>query len=88
MLSGRAGPTDLAIPDRLPDLTQNATYDPYYVRVVFVQRLKAYNMSIIVPSLAYDQYGHLAAPNLEQPYTNLVAKTDDFSSATWDRSMT
>ena len=53
--------TDLTIPDRLPNPTQNATYDPYYVRVVFVQRLKAYNMSIIVPSIAYDQYGHLAA---------------------------
>jgi hypothetical protein len=72
-------PTDLAIPDRLPDPTQNATYDPYYVRVVFVQRLKAYNMSIIVPSIAYDQYGHLAAPAQKSPYTNLVAKTDDFA---------
>jgi hypothetical protein len=72
-------PSDLAIPDRLPNPTQNATYDPYYVRVVFVQRLKAYNMSIIVPSLAYDQYGHLAQPDTTQAYTNIVAKTDDFS---------
>ena len=72
-------PNDLTIPDRLPDPTQNATYDPYYVRVVFLQRLKAYNMSIIVPSIAYDQYGHLAQPDQETPYTNLVAKTDDFS---------
>ncbi|MFM0330068.1 RHS repeat domain-containing protein [Paraburkholderia strydomiana] len=72
-------PSDLAVPDRLPNPTQNTTYDPYYVRVVFVQRLKAYNMSIIVPSLAHDQYGHLAQPDTNQPYTNLVAKTDDFS---------
>ena len=72
-------PSDLATPDRLPNPTQNATYDPYYVRVVFVQRLKAYNMSIIVPSLAHDQYGHLAQPDTKQAYTNLIAKTDDFS---------
>jgi hypothetical protein len=72
-------PTDLTIPNQLPNPTQNATYDPYYVRVVFVQRLKAYNMSIIVPSIAYDQYGHLAAPDQKSPYTNLVAKTDDFA---------
>ena len=72
-------PTDLNIPNQLPDPTENATYDPYYVRVVFVQRLKAYNMSIIVPSITYDQYGHLAAPEQKSPYTNLVAKTDDFS---------
>ncbi len=73
-------PTDLAIPDRLlPEPTQNATYDPYYVRVVFVQRLKAYNMSIIVPGLTHDQYGHLAQPDTGVVYTNAVAKTDDFS---------
>jgi hypothetical protein len=72
-------PNDLNIPDQLPNPTQNATYDPYYVRVVFLQRLKAYNMSIIVPSIAYDQYGHLAEPDQESPYTNLVAKTDDFA---------
>ena len=71
--------TDLTVPNQLPNPTANATYDPYYVRVVFVQRLKAYNMSIIVPSMAYDQYGHLAAPDQESPYTNLVAKTDDFT---------
>jgi hypothetical protein len=71
--------SDLAIPDRLPNPTKNVTYDPYYVRVVFVQRLKAYNMSIIVPSLAHDQYGHLAQPDTPQAYANLVAKTDDFS---------
>jgi len=72
-------PTDLNPPNQLPNPTQDATYDPYYVRVVFVQRLKAYNMSIIVPSIAYDQYGHLAVPNQKSPYTNLVAKTNDFS---------
>ncbi|HZQ43465.1 MAG TPA: hypothetical protein VFA99_09440 [Acidobacteriaceae bacterium] len=71
--------TDLTIPNQLPDPTQHATYDPFYVRVVFVQRLKAYNMSIIVPSIAYDQYGHLAEPNLESPYTNVLAKTNDFA---------
>jgi hypothetical protein len=70
---------DLTVPDKLPDPTQNATYDPYYVRVVFVQRLKAYNMSIIVPSIAYDQYGHLASANPKQIYANLVAKTDDLA---------
>jgi hypothetical protein len=70
-------PNDLTVPDKLPDPTQNATYDPYYVRVVFLQRLKAYNMSIIVPSIAYDQYGYLATP--VTPYANLVSKTDDFA---------
>src|SRR5262249_13157911 len=39
---------------------------------------KAYNMSIIVPSLAHDQYGHLAQPDTKH-YQNLIAKTDDFS---------
>jgi hypothetical protein len=72
-------PSDLASPDRLPNPTENATYDPYYVRVVFVQRLKAYNMSIIVPSLAHDQYGYLAQPDTKQAYANLIARTDDFS---------
>ncbi|WP_434667423.1 hypothetical protein P5W99_38965 [Paraburkholderia sp. A3BS-1L] len=70
--------TDLAIPDRLPHPSENATYDPYYVRVVFVNRLKAYNMSIIVPSIAYDQYGHLAKAETKQSYVNLVAHTNDF----------
>jgi hypothetical protein len=70
-------PTDLTVPDQLPNATKNATYDPYYVRVVFLQRLKAYNMSLIVPSIAYDQYGQLAT--VVTPYANLVAKTDDFA---------
>lgn len=69
---------DLTVPDRLPNATANATYDPYYVRVVFVGRLKAYNMSIIVPSIAYDQYGHLAQAETKQSYKNLLAHTDDF----------
>jgi hypothetical protein len=70
-------PADLTVSDQLPNPTQNATYDPYYVRVVFLQRRKAYNMSIVVPSIAYDQYGRLATPMT--PYANLVAKTDDFA---------
>jgi hypothetical protein len=69
---------DLTPPDRLPDATANATYDPYYVRVVFVGRLKAYNMSIIVPSIAYDQYGHLAKAESTQSYKNLLSHIDDF----------
>ena len=72
-------PTDLTVPNQLPNPTQDATYDPYYVRVVFVQRLTAYNMSIIVPSITYDQYGHLAAPNQQNPYTNVLAQTNDFA---------
>lgn len=72
-------PTDLTIPDRLPGPTKDATYDPYYVRVVFVGRLKAYNMSIIVPSIAYDQHRHLAKASPKEVYTNIVAKTDEFS---------
>ena len=70
---------DLDVPDRLPNPTENATYDPYYVRVVFVGRLKAYNMSIIVPSIAYDQYGHLAKADPNQHYTNVLAHTDDLA---------
>jgi hypothetical protein len=71
--------TDLNVPDKLPNPTTNATYDPYYVRVVFVNRRKAYNMSIIVPSIAYDQYGHLAKANGKQPYSNILARTDNFA---------
>ena len=79
-------PTDLAIPDRLPNPTQNATYDPYYVRVVFVQRLKAYNMSIIVPSLAHDQYGHLAQPDTGRSTRTRSRKPTISRSATCGRS--
>jgi len=33
------------------------------------------NMSIIVPSMARDQYGYLAAP--DTPYQNVLSKTDE-----------
>jgi hypothetical protein len=65
---------DQTPPNQLPYPTEDATYDPYYVRVVFLDTLTAYNMSIIVPSLARDQYGYLAKPN--QLYQNVVSKTD------------
>ena len=67
--------TDLTPPNQLPDPTQNVTYDPYYVRVVFLNTLTCYNMSIIVPAIAYDQYGHLA--KLGTPYTNLLSQTNE-----------
>ena len=66
---------DLAIPDRLPDPTTNTTYDPYYVRVVFLKRRICFNMSIIVPSMAYDQYGHFGT--VRTPYVNLLSKTNE-----------
>jgi hypothetical protein len=68
--------TDLAIPDQLPLATENTTYDPFYVRVVFLNRLTAYNMSVIVPSMARDQYNYLAQPMTA--YQNVISKTDDF----------
>ena len=67
--------TDLTLPDQLPNPTQNATYDPYYVRVVFMETLTCYNMSIIVPSAAYDQYNYLAQQGAG--YQNLLSKTDE-----------
>ena len=67
--------TDLTLPDQLPNPTQNATYDPYYVRVVFMETLTCYNMSIIVPSAAYDQYNYLAQQGTG--YQNLLSKTDE-----------
>ena len=66
---------DLNIPDQLPDPTQNVTYDPYYVRVVFLNTLTCYNMSIIVPSMVHDQYGHLATQGTT--YQNLLSKTNE-----------
>lgn len=66
---------DLGLPDRLPNPTTNADYDPYYVRVVFLNTLTCYNMSIIVPSIAYDQYGHFARQ--ATPYQNVLSKTDE-----------
>ena len=66
---------DLEIPDQLPDPTENATYDPYYVRVVFLNTLTCYNMSIIVPSMVRDQYGNFALQGTA--YQNLLSKTDE-----------
>jgi hypothetical protein len=66
---------DLAVPDQLPDPTQSTTYDPYYVRVVFLNTMTCYNMSIIVPSMARDQYRYLAQP--DTPYQNLLSKIDE-----------
>jgi hypothetical protein len=67
--------TDLKIPDQLPQPTQNVTYDPYYVRVVFLNTLTCYQMSIIVPSMVYDQFGHLAKQS--ETYRNLLSKTNE-----------
>jgi hypothetical protein len=66
---------DLTVPDRLPDPTQNADYDPYYVRVVFFSTMTCYSMTVIVPSIAYNQFGYFA---LEQTqYANVASKTDE-----------
>jgi hypothetical protein len=67
--------TDLTTPNQLPSATQNVTYDPYYVRVVFLNALTCYNMSIIVPSMVYDQYGHFA--HQATAYQNLLSKTNE-----------
>ena len=66
---------DLTPPDQLPEPTENADYDPYYVRVVFLNTLTCYNMSIIVPSMVHDQYGHLAQQGTA--YQNLLSKTNE-----------
>ncbi len=66
---------DLDIPDQLPDPTKNVTYDPYYVRVVFLSNLTCYNMSIIVPSLVRDQYQYFAHQGTS--YQNLLSKTNE-----------
>jgi hypothetical protein len=66
---------DLTVPDRLPDPTENADYDPYYVRVVFLSNLTCYSMSVIVPSIAYDKHGYFARQGIE--YDNVVSKTDE-----------
>ena len=66
---------DLTVPDQLPDPAGNGSYDPYYVRVVFLNTLTCYNMSIIVPSIVRDQYGYLARPELL--YQNVLSKTDE-----------
>jgi hypothetical protein len=66
---------DLAIPDQLPRPSSNADYDPYYVRVVFLSTLTCYNMSIIVPSVSYDQFGYFARE--ASTYQNVLSKTDE-----------
>jgi hypothetical protein len=65
---------DLDIPDQIPYTTENANYDPFYVRVVFLNTLTCYNMSIIVPSMVHDQYGHFA--HLSSNYQNILSKTN------------
>ena len=65
---------DLDIPDQIPYTTENANYDPFYVRVVFLNTLTCYNMSIIVPSMVHDQYGHFA--HLSSDYQNVLSKTN------------
>src|SRR5262249_5900924 len=68
-------PADQDIPDQLPKPTKHLTYDPYYVRVVFLKTLTCYNMSIIVPAMVHDQYGHFARQGTV--YGNLLSKTDE-----------
>ena len=69
--------TDMAVPDQLPQPTENLTYDPYYVRVVFLNTMTCYNMSIIVPSMVHDQYGHLGQKGIE--YNNVLSQTDELT---------
>ena len=66
---------DLTVPDQLPDPTEDGDYDPYYVRVVFLSNLTCYSMSVIVPSIAYDEHGYFAREAIE--YDNLISKTDE-----------
>ena len=66
---------DLDVPDQLPNPTTNKTYDPYYVRVVFLATRVAYSMSIIVPTIAYDQHRYFAEVHTE--YANVVSETDE-----------
>ena len=68
---------DLNIPDQIPYTTENADYDPFYVRVVFLNTLTCYNMSIIVPSMVHDQYGHLA--HLNNAYQNVLSQTNQLN---------
>ena len=70
-------PADQDIFDQLPLPTKNLTYDPYYVRVVFLKTLVSYNMSIIVPAMVHDQYGHFARQGVQ--YENLLSKTDELN---------
>ncbi len=66
---------DLNPPDQLPNPTVNLTYDPYYVRVVFLNSLMCYNMSIIVPSMVRDQYRYFA--HQQTAYQNVLSKTNE-----------
>ena len=68
-------PADQNVFDRLPNPTENLTYDPFYVRVVFLKTLTCYNMSIIVPAMVHDQYGHFARQRTR--YLNLLSKTNE-----------
>jgi hypothetical protein len=70
-------PADQDVYDQLPSPTANLTYDPYYVRVVFLNTLTCYNMSIIVPAMVHDQDGHIARSGTL--YANLLSKTDELS---------
>jgi hypothetical protein len=70
-------PADQDVFDQLPRPTKNLTYDPYYVRVVFLKTLMSYNMTIIVPAMVHDQYGHFARQGKQ--YQNLLAKTDELN---------
>lgn len=77
---------DQEVPDQIPYPTTNTTYDPYYVRVVFLRTMTAYNMSIIVPSMARDQFNYLG--RTRQVYENVLARTDDlrtgYMAELWD----
>jgi hypothetical protein len=68
-------PADQDVFDQLPRPTEHLTYDPFYVRVVFLRTLTCYNMSIIVPAMVHDQYGHFARQGTH--YLNLLSKTDE-----------
>ncbi len=69
--------SDQDVFDQLPHPMKNLTYDPFYVRVVFLNTLTSYNMSVIVPAMVHDQYGHFARESTE--YQNLLAKTDELN---------
>ena len=79
-------PVDQTVFDQLPRPTENLTYDPFYVRVVSLSTLTCYNMSIIVPAMVHDQYGHFARQGTD--YSNLLGKTNESDSAISIRSLT
>ena len=81
--------TDLTIPNQFPDPTLDATYDPYYVRVVFLGRRKAYNMSIIVPRRSPMTSMDISPSRTKSSPTPTSWRRPMISpSATWVRSMT